>query len=393
MKARSASIGPEPVISMLATSGIERGCESHARLSRATPHRAYGAISPRAPLPRRRGALPSADTPASGVRRQPREPARPPLRAPPESSRRVALDPRQHLADVRPELVAGRPEEAGHDHAQRPARRLRAEDLERARAGHSCPTPTSRCRSTSASTSTPTRSQSGKSCGAATASGSGSRRTASAPLGLPRGRRSGARRRRSRFESRSLPLPQRAAAAGACERSIAVGVAALPDVLRHETLERLELLEQLLRRNLTVGLTAPEDPRRRLHRRAPSRLVGVCAGARLRPLRSFGDCVEVDVLEAVAFLLVERDVSAAALELRRRSSDRRPESRVLAPLVVTDHVAGLARAGLDLLDLLDENVGLHGGGVPARRVARAPRRCSGNACSASSTNVGQPRPL
>src|SRR5687768_6622585 len=84
---------------------------------------------------------------------------------------------------------------------------------------------------------------------------------------------------------------------------------ALADVVRNEPLERLELLEELLRWDLAFGLAAAEHPRRGLDRGVPRDLVGVGAPALLLAAVAgrLRDPVEVDVLEAVALLLVEGD--------------------------------------------------------------------------------------
>src|SRR5690349_21638390 len=112
--------------------------------------------------------------------------------------------------------------------------------------------------------------------------------------------------------------------------SLVVFVAVAPDVVGDEPLERLELLVELLGRDLVVGLVGPEDPRCGLDRRPPGRLLRL--GARPGALRLLGrrrDAVEIDVLEPVALLLVVLDARAAPLVLRRLLPDRRAERRVL----------------------------------------------------------------
>src|SRR4051794_4213081 len=137
-------------------------------------------------------------------------------------------------------------------------------------------------------------------------------------------------------------------------------VAVLADVAGHERLERLEPFVELLRRHLAFGLLLAEQPRRRLDRRRPCGLLGVGVGVpRLPGLR--GGCrldlVEVDVVKAVALLLVERDPRATALVAGGFLADLRAEGRVLAPLAIAQDVARVARARLDRLDALDRDVG------------------------------------
>jgi hypothetical protein len=72
-------------------------------------------------------------------------------------------------------------------------------------------------------------------------------------------------------------------------------------------------------------------------------------------------------VEAVALLLVELDPRLPALEPGGVAADLGPEGGELAALVVAEHVARLAAAGLDLLDLTHADHGIHGGGIPAAR--------------------------
>ena len=110
-----------------------------------------------------------------------------------------------------PELVVGRAEEAGQDHAQRPARRLRAEDLD----GSALDIPVRRRpRGAEALRHQRVRRHARNPGRAAARLPRPDRAREGRPvhsLGLPRGRRSGARRRRSRVRVASLPIPQRAA--------------------------------------------------------------------------------------------------------------------------------------------------------------------------------------
>src|SRR3954470_4400977 len=120
----------------------------------------------------------------------------------------------------------------------------------------------------------------------------------------------------------------------AAARSVVRLLLAVADVVGDETLEGLELLEQLLRRDLLLRLPAPQHPRRRLHGGVPCHLVGIRAVPnRGRPAGRLGDPVQVDVLEAVALLLVEGDTRASPLVLSRLATDRRAERRVLATVV------------------------------------------------------------
>src|SRR3954471_6777185 len=139
-------------------------------------------------------------------------------------------------------------------------------------------------------------------------------------------------------------------------------VAVLADVAGDERLERLEPFVELLRRHLALGLLLAQQPRRRLDRRRPRGLLGIGVVAlRLRGGRRV-DRVEVDVVEPVALLLVERDPRATALVARGILADLRPEGGVLAPFAVAQDVARVARARLDCLDALDRDVGLHATG-------------------------------
>src|SRR4051794_31268127 len=145
-------------------------------------------------------------------------------------------------------------------------------------------------------------------------------------------------------------------------------VAVLAYVPGDERLERLEPFVELLRRHLPFGLLLAEQPRCRLDGCCPCGLLGIGVGS----LRLDGgdrlDRVEVDVVEAVALLLMERDPRATALVAGGVLADLRPERRVLPPLVIAQDVARVARARLDRLDALDRDLGLHARGVPAQRM-------------------------
>src|SRR3954471_23211002 len=84
-------------------------------------------------------------------------------------------------------------------------------------------------------------------------------------------------------------------------------VAVLAYVPGDQRLERLEPFVELLRRHLALGLLLAEQPRGRLDRCRPCGLLGIGVGS--PGLHGGGglDRVEVDVVEAVALLLMERD--------------------------------------------------------------------------------------
>jgi hypothetical protein len=82
-------------------------------------------------------------------------------------------------------------------------------------------------------------------------------------------------------------------------------LAALLDVLGDELLERLQLVEELLRRDLAIRLGATEEPGGGLYRRPPTGLVGLVGRLRAsRDLVSFtrsgSDRVEIDVAVGAA---------------------------------------------------------------------------------------------
>jgi len=124
----------------------------------------------------------------------------------------------------------------------------------------------------------------------------------------------------------------------------AVVVAA--DVVGDKVLERLQLVEELLRRHLALDGIAAQDVRRRLQRRPPSHLVGLALllGLVRRIFRQRLDSVQIDVGVAALFGFVELDPGAAALGSQRLASDRLLESRELATLLIREQEARITRA-------------------------------------------------
>src|SRR5215211_1419230 len=117
----------------------------------------------------------------------------------------------------------------------------------------------------------------------------------------------------------SCPSPARCRNSSKCcskratARSAVVVLVALADVLGDAPLERLELLVELVGRGRLARLRRAQQPGRRVDGGAPGDLVGVVrVGGLGRRLRGRLDGVEVDVLEAVALLLVEADLRPAA---------------------------------------------------------------------------------
>jgi hypothetical protein len=132
-----------------------------------------------------------------------------------------------------------------------------------------------------------------------------------------------------------------------------------------EVLERLQLLEELIGRDLPVGRRSTEEPRRGVDRGPPGDLVGFRrlirrAGLRARRL----DLVEVDVAEAALLFLVELDARRPALGLAGAATDVGPERRVLVAVVVDEHPARVAGLRLELLHGPDVDGLLHGPLLP-----------------------------
>src|SRR5439155_9327209 len=109
-------------------------------------------------------------------------------------------------------------------------------------------------------------------------------------------------------------------------------VLAVPDVLRDQLLERLQLLKERFRRHALLRLVA-EQPGRRVDGGPPRDLLGVSISA-LRAgfvVLERLDLVEVDVCVTVSLLLVAFDPGPAALGGEGLSRDRFAERRVLVP--------------------------------------------------------------
>src|SRR4051812_20890932 len=148
----------------------------------------------------------------------------------------------------------------------------------------------------------------------------------------------------------------------AARRSVVAALGVLPDVLGHPLLERLELVEQLVGRDLLVRLALADQPRRRVDRGAPGRFLRlglVLAGL----VRKRLDLVQVDVVEVAALLLVVLDAGALALEPHRGVPDVLAERRVLLAVGVPDDVAGAAAARLERTHRVHGDRGVHGGTV------------------------------
>src|SRR5215210_1273805 len=201
------------------------------------------------------------------------------------------------------------------------------------------------------------------------------------PGRAPRRRRSATRRRTSRRDGTqkppqatsalSCPSPARCRNSSKCcskpatPGSAVVVLVALADVLGDAPLEQLELLVELVGGDRLAGFRRAQQPRRRVDGGAPGDLVGVVrVGGLGRRLRRRLDGVEVDILEAVALLLVEADVRPEAPEPHRLLADPRAERRVLLARVVGQDPAGLARARLHRLHVADLHLGLHAPGLP-----------------------------
>src|SRR4029453_9289160 len=185
-----------------------------------------------------------------------------------------------------------------------------------------------------------------------------------------------AARRTAGGSCRTRPLPtqtrrstygpqRRSYARRACRAGTRLGPATPPlgvwlvvfgvDVVRDQVLERLDLLEELLRRDFALRGFSPEDVRRRLDCRPPRDLV--------RPLLRFAvdsllgerlDAVEVDIRVRASLRLVERDPGPAAFSRYCLARDRLLERGELATRVVHEHearVPGLRLVGLHPLDV------------------------------------------